>query len=177
MLKLAKVMKTGEHWKGTCEAFCDVDVSGLLEWVNDTLLIGKTAEHPGFEALMSRHCMPSDLNWNNMGEHVIPFTDKLMAEHFPGCRYIQPMLSCLMAGQAINRHADAQPVDWIVRVHVPITSDENAIYWTAGVEHNMKVGKAYLINTKEAHECWNHGTRHRVHYMFDVLGPYGYGVQ
>jgi len=122
--------------------------------------------------------MVTRLDWNgNFGERVQPLVDEIMGAHFPNCRTSLHMLSFLMAGQRINLHADQQALDWIVRVHVPITGDPKAIYCNPPVEHNMEVGKAYLINTKEPHECWNSGTVDRIHFMFDVLGPYGYGVQ
>ena len=127
---------------------------------------------------MSRHCMVTNLAWNdNFGERVQPLVDDIMQRHFPECRTSLFMLSFLMAGQTINLHQDQQALDWIVRVHVPITTNDKAIYCNPPVEHTMQVGKAYLINTKEAHECWNFGDTHRIHFMFDVLGPYGYGVQ
>ena len=99
-----------------------------------------------------------------------------MADHFPGCRVLQNLISPLMVGQTIAIHADQQPPDWIVRIHVPITTNPEAVYCNPPVEHRMEVGKAYLINTKAPHECWNRGDKDRIHFMWDVLGPVGYGV-
>jgi len=172
-------MASNSYWKGTCEPFCDVDVSSLAEWLERTLLNPetRTASHPSFEDCINRHQMVTNLTWDgDFGERTQPLVDEIMAGHFPGCRTLQHMLSFLMIGQHINLHADQQALDWIVRVHVPITTNEHAVYCNPPVEHRMQVGKAYLINTKEPHECWNHGQTHRIHFMFDVLGPYGYGV-
>lgn len=156
-----------------------MDVSDLAEWLDHTLLNEqtRTATHPDYDQCISRHNMVTNLEWNGgFGAKVQPLVDQIMAAHFPGCRTSLHMLSFLMAGQTINLHADQQALDWIVRVHVPITASEDSVYCNPPVEHRMQVGKAYLINTKEPHECWNRGEQHRIHFMFDVLGPYGYGV-
>lgn len=172
-------MASRSYWKGTCEPFCDVDVAPVTAWIERTLLDPetRTATAPCYEDFVSRHIMVSRLDWNDGEEHLRPLMDKVMADHFPGCRILQHLISPLMVGQTIAIHADQQPPDWIVRVHVPITTNPEAIYCNPPVEHNMEVGKAYLINTKEPHQCWNNGKTDRIHFMWDVLGPIGYGVQ
>jgi aspartyl/asparaginyl beta-hydroxylase len=78
------------------------------------------------------------------------------------------MLSVVMPNHVIDPHVDAQPLEWITRVHVPLVTNEQAVTITNNKRYHLEVGKAYLVNTRIEHAVRNDGTTPRIHFMFDV---------
>lgn len=112
--------------------------------------------------------MVTDLDWYSFSR----ITDSLV-------RYATPdalshlaernrMLSVVMPDAVIEPHTDQLTDDWITRIHVPLTSNPDAMFISGDIVHRLAVGMAYEINTRERHAVWNAGQTPRVHLMFDL---------
>jgi aspartyl/asparaginyl beta-hydroxylase (cupin superfamily) len=111
--------------------------------------------------------MPSGPDWRGFGKQYEPIVSVLMG-HFPGCHSYQHMLSVVMPGHDIPPHVDPQDPRWLVRVHVPLTTNEQSQFIVDGKHHHMDLGFAYLVNTLAEHAVVNNGATPRIHFMFDV---------
>jgi hypothetical protein len=114
--------------------------------------------------------MVNDLDWHGFGAVTDPMVAALM-RYFPGCVADTRMLSVVMPGHAIEPHCDAQPTQWLCRVHVPLTSNPQSAFVVGGQAHHLAVGWAYRVNTEAEHSVRNDGDAPRIHFMFDVKGP------
>jgi hypothetical protein len=55
------------------------------------------------------------------------------------------------------------------RVHVPLLSNDRAVFTTEGQDHTMRVGWAYLIDPTKEHSAFNGGKTDRVHLLFNAV--------
>lgn len=112
--------------------------------------------------------MMSNRTWFNMGETTDPLVNDILSTHYPGCIAQQAMLSVVMPGDHIPPHKDDQCPEWVERIHVPLTTNDQASFVCDDGPHFMQVGKAYRVNTEARHAVYNNGKTPRVHFMFDV---------
>jgi aspartyl/asparaginyl beta-hydroxylase (cupin superfamily) len=112
--------------------------------------------------------MVSDPGWYGMGEVTEGVVSKLLP-FFPGCRDRQRMLSVVMQGHEIESHVDLQPVEWVTRLHLPLVTNDDAVFVSDGVECHMMVGSVYKVDTTKPHAIINRGKTPRIHFMFDVV--------
>ena len=113
-----------------------------------------------------RPMMVTDLEWHGFGEMAAPVIKEL---GFEGQAY-QLMLSVVMPGHSIDAHIDEQAPYWHTRIHVPLLSNDRALFISEGKPIVMTPGLAYRVNTRALHAIENGGTTPRVHFMFDVRG-------
>ena len=57
---------------------------------------------------------------------------------------------------------------WNTRVHVPLLTNDEALFIVNGIPYNLKVGGAYKVNTLAEHAVKNNGPTPRIHLMFDI---------
>lgn len=111
--------------------------------------------------------MMSDGMWHGFGVALDPIVDDLMS-YYPGHRTQQRQMNVVMPGTSIPPHVDVQDPWWVVRIHVPLTTNEQTSFVCDDGPHFMQVGKAYRVNTEARHAVYNYGATPRVHFMFDV---------
>ncbi len=154
---------------GTVEEIAVLDpakVVAVVEWITAIPFEdwGQQKPHgvyPLKPAMMSNH------TWHNFGETFDPIVNDLLVI-YPGCVAQQRMLSVVMPGDEIPPHVDHQCPEWLERVHVPLTTNEQASFVCDDGQHFMQVGKAYRVNTEARHSVYNHGLTPRIHFMMDV---------
>jgi|TARA_B110000908_G_C10096805_1_gene376696 hypothetical protein len=67
------------------------------------------------------------------------------------------------AGAKIDPHEDTEVGSSMYRIHIPIITNEDAMFYWGETGYNLKVGKAYLINTSITHNTHNKGSITRSH--------------
>jgi hypothetical protein len=67
------------------------------------------------------------------------------------------------AAARIDPHIDG--TTHLFRLHIPIVTNDNAMFYWGDTPYNFKVGKAYLINTGTTHSTNNKGTTERAHLL------------
>lgn len=102
-------------------------------------------------------------------ESYRPLALALIAEHFPGCHLGGIGLFRLEPGQIHPAHTDAQPPEWVTRVHIPLQTNPHAVATTDDGPLHMAVGKAYKFDTTAPHAVANGGKTARIHLVFEVM--------
>lgn len=75
----------------------------------------------------------------------------------------------LDAGSRIKPHSDPD-LDAALgqaRLHVPITSNPDVVFWLNGTRVVMQPGEAWYVRLSDTHSIDNHGTSARVHLVID----------
>ena len=78
---------------------------------------------------------------------------------FRACMYVSP------PGTHFLPHVDDPGV---FRIHIPILSNDNAVWVTSDGTTNMVPGNAYLLDASLLHETFNNGTTNRVHIELEM---------
>ncbi len=131
-----------------------VDVAALVEWISGLL-------PEAFAQL-------ADPAWGNAGVRCRPVAEALVEAHFPGCCVSGVGLFVLAPGQVHPAHRDAQPPEWVARVHVPLLTNPQAVAIVDTGTFRLRVGRAYAFDTRQTHAVRNDGATPRVHLVFDV---------
>lgn len=113
-------------------------------------------------------CPPYNISKSKTEEYrdtqlVFGFIEKIK-QKYPDARQIG--ISCHPPGTVINQHIDTTKY---LKIHIPIYTNENAYFVFEDKKVNLKVGRAYLINTTVPHGTSNEGDSDRVHLLFKVL--------
>jgi hypothetical protein len=159
-----------------------LDVSGLIDWITAIDFAEWPQQHRVDDQL--RPAMVTDLEWHGFGERTDAIVEMLQQrfEEAPvPLRYntfhtsplvdteeFNRMLSVVMPHHSIGTHSDAQEPRWLRRIHVPLTTNEDALMLAGGQRFHLAVGSAYLIDTRVEHAISNDGETPRIHFMFDV---------
>jgi len=93
--------------------------------------------------------------------------DGLIAEHYPGKSQGFTLVSLVTPGQEIPEHVDGRE-NCKTRVHVPLVTDPECVFFTEGQEHHMPVGGVYVVDPTIPHGVIHRGTKRRIHLMFNV---------
>ena len=155
-----------ERFSGTVEPLCDVQVGAVVEWITAIPFADWPQQRPIDDGL--RPAMVKDLGWHGFGGIVWALIEDVMG-NFPMARSANAMLTVVMPGHRIPPHTDAQPHNWMTRIHVPLTTNAESKFIVGGESHHMEVGQAYLVNTEAEHSVENDGKTPRIHLMWDVI--------
>lgn len=147
---------------------CEVDVSALIEWVRKIPFEEWPQQHRVHPDRI-RPAMATKLPWYGFGRETDSLVAELMQRHFSGYASNNRMLSVVMPDEGIEPHSDNPSSDWRVRVHVPLVTNDKAIFFVEGAAFHMTAGRAYLVNVRQRHEIKNDGPTPRIHFMFDVV--------
>ena len=150
-------------WEGTVEKFADVDTKPLTDW----LLPIPFEEWPqqNLPGLELKPAMPNE-EWHGLrgiSDGLVNGLRPLLGTP----RVKDRMLSVVMPGHDILPHRDCFGDDWLCRVHVPLTTNDRAVFVIEDIMYKMKVGSAYKVNISKKHMVVNNGTTPRIHFMFD----------
>jgi hypothetical protein len=155
---------------GTVEEIAVLDpakVVAVVDWIT-AIPFEDWGQQKPHGALPLKPAMMSNRTWHNFGETFDPLVNDILSEHYPGCIAQQAMLSVVMPGDHIPPHKDDQCPEWVERIHVPLTTNEQTSFVCDDGPHFLQVGKAYRVNTEATHAVYNYGKTPRVHFMFDV---------
>ena len=110
-------------------------------------------------------------HWHGLQEVTQSLVDAEM-RHWLGCKDFNRMLSVVMPGRNIEPHRDdPQPLDWITRIHIPLTTNPEALFYFEGQPSCPEVGWSYLLDVTREHAIENKGSIPRIHFMFDITAP------
>ena len=104
-------------------------------------------------------------NWHGFQEVSQPLVQDVM-RHITGIPVLR-MLSVVMPGHSIEPHKDLQDPNWLTRVHIPLTTNDQSIFYIEGQPNHFEVGMAYLVDTRIEHAIENKGATPRIHLMID----------
>ncbi len=159
------------RFTGTCEHLSKLDpakLQGVIDWVTSFPLTDWPRQSNASEPF--KPAMPSNLEWQGFGAATQDLVDEVLTR-FPKGIPLQRMLGCIMPGQYIPPHVDHQCEQWLCRVHIPLTTNDQAVMVMNDGAHHMEVGNCYRINTEATHALRNDGETPRIHLMFDIRNP------
>lgn len=99
---------------------------------------------------------------------VDPIVEDLV--NIMGGKLIQRSITLLPAQEDIREHCDE--VNDLRRFHLPITTNEDVIFYCGDSQINMKVGQCWEFDYKKWHKVLNNGTTHRIHLLVDLSKDY-----
>jgi hypothetical protein len=106
--------------------------------------------------------------WYKWEELLTPIINRLMAL-YPNAVISKCIFPKLFAGGVINKHVDGgDDLTLVHRIHVPVVTNEDAIFTCDGETINMKEGCAYEVNNQRYHSVVNNGKTDRVHLLIDL---------
>lgn len=80
------------------------------------------------------------------------------------------MLARLAAGQVIDRHVDGAGSNLTThKIHVPLVTNDEALFETNGEVVHLSEGHAYEVNNVAPHAARNGGAEDRIHLIFEVF--------
>lgn len=83
---------------------------------------------------------------------------------------VRLMFAKLISGGKIPEHTDTgYSLLNCHRIHIPIVTNDDAIFFVGGEEKNMRVGEFWEINNGRKHSVDNRGSEDRVHLIIDWM--------
>lgn len=80
------------------------------------------------------------------------------------------MLAKMNPGTVIPEHIDGKTKGWIAhKIHIPLITNQDAIFSVAGISYQFEKGKAYEVNNGAMHGVKNEGATARIHLIFEYL--------
>lgn len=146
--------------------FAVLDIARAAQWLGGVEFADWPQQHRLADGAI-RPSMATDLAWKDFGENTETVALAVMQE-FAGCKAAWRALSVVMPGHSIPTHQDQQPDYWLCRVHVPLMTNDYALFIVNDLAYNMKLGQAYRVDTREHHSVVNAGPTPRVHLMIDI---------
>jgi Aspartyl/Asparaginyl beta-hydroxylase len=107
------------------------------------------------------------------------FVDTPLLEHCPGFRAVLAAFDCplrtvrlmrLTPGSVINEHTDVDLSfeDGMVRIHIPVTTNEDVAFHLNGSRVVLEAGTAWYLRLSDPHRVANRGSTDRVHLVVDA---------
>lgn len=83
-------------------------------------------------------------------------------------KVIRILITKLKANKDITAHVDNnQGLELCHRVHIPIITNENVLFYIDGEEKNMKQGEMWEIDNQKMHWVKNQSDEDRIHFIVD----------
>jgi hypothetical protein len=101
---------------------------------------------------------------------LLPYARLLITEVI-GTKPLRCLLARLSAGAVITPHIDLAPYfSKALRVHVPVTTSEQAWMYSSGLSYRMKPGEVWVLNNSDLHGVWNASAdQARIHVICDFV--------
>lgn len=154
------------RFEGYCEqVFSGVDIEPMKAWIDSIPFLEWPQQHALYGE--ARPAMINDRAWHGFGEIASNFIGENHFDFLRNRRWYNPMISAIMPGHFIPSHSDEQGLNWLFRIHVPLSTNPSCCFFMDKAYH-MKPGFVYKVNVKRKHAIINHGNTPRIHFMFDV---------
>ncbi|MGH1579276.1 aspartyl/asparaginyl beta-hydroxylase domain-containing protein [Planktotalea sp.] len=100
---------------------------------------------------------------------LLPVMNGITAQYgLKQCEYSKVMLARLSAGAVIDRHVDGAGSNLVThKVHVPLQTNEGAVFYIGDSKRHLAVGRAYEVNNIAPHGVENTGDEDRIHLIFE----------
>lgn len=78
------------------------------------------------------------------------------------------MLARMRPGGVIHPHVDgAAAAGWPHKIHIPLTTNEQVVFYVEPNYHHLPVGQAFELNNSGVHSVKNGGETDRIHLIFE----------
>ena len=134
---------------------------------------GRVGVHQVTRSLFLRGYAPAQGNLpieSRPALQALPYVRELIEQVLPG----EPqrcLLALLPAGASVLPHIDrARYFSQTMRVHIPVTTNDQAWMVSRGLVYQMAAGEVWVLNNVAPHAVWNaHPTAARTHLICDFV--------
>ena len=108
--------------------------------------------------------------WKACRDTLLPIMEQVTASYgYSHPSYPKVMLARLEAGHSIDPHIDrAKSNRCTHKIHIPLETNEQAIFTSNSIHHHLLEGYAYEVNNTVEHAAENLGERDRIHFIFEL---------
>lgn len=93
-----------------------------------------------------------------------------LSEHYTVRDYVA-LAAKLGPGSKVSPHVDSgEFLESIHRVHIPVSTNEDAFYFVDNERVQMRVGSMYEIDNQRTHWAENNGNIDRIHVVINIYG-------
>ena len=109
--------------------------------------------------------------WDEWREVLEPVLEQATADYrYERGAIPRVMLARLSAGGMIAAHRDdSRSAKWPHKIHVPITTNPDVVFFVGGTFVKLEEGVAVELNNMDVHSVENRGTTDRVHLIFEYF--------
>ncbi len=147
------------------EHFVKQNYSGSWQAIGLRVQESSLNMHP----VMSIYSNPTEGNWVDSPylKQALYFQQVLSTFK---CPLMSVRLMCLTAGSEIKQHTDhlMSYEDGYIRLHIPIQTSEQVIFFLEKQEITMQEGECWYLNFNKPHAVTNEGKVDRVHMVIDA---------
>lgn len=183
-------MEINHHKTTSVRELCPIDITPLLFKL--PLLMKEWDNTNDFEINQNKKYSLNQVNhvnfrWSNKKENPVQYFDLPLWKEFKDVllpilkKAVEPlgyttgyfprvMLAKMEPGTVIPEHIDGRSKGWIAhKIHVPLITNPQAIFFVAGKAYQFEKGKAYEVNNGAMHGVKNEGATARIHLIFEYL--------
>lgn len=111
---------------------------------------------------------PDKFKYYSHFEQEVQELEKFLRDYYKTGKIVRCIITKLLAGRAIPRHADGVKSLWDAhRHHIPLVTNNAVLFEVNGEVKNMKAGEVWEINNSIPHSVSNDSSRDRIHIIVD----------
>ena len=114
--------------------------------------------------------------WDEWKDMLLPIMEQAAAKlGYKEYRFPRVMLARVPAGGDISGHYDGEASHYIHKIHVPLITNDKALFRVGQREMHLPAGQIFEVNNKRIHAVRNDGTTDRIHLIFECYNIDDYG--
>ena len=127
----------------------------------------------GYRNVFDFHDFPLWDEWKNL---LLPIMEQAATRlGYKDYRFPRIMFARLPAGGKISPHTDGRASHYIHKIHVPLITNPETIFYVGDEARNLPVGEIVEVNNKRNHAVYNRGAEDRIHFIFECYNMDDYG--
>ena len=134
----------------------------MFRFITDTDRVFDYSDHP--------------VLWDEWKALLLPIMEQAAkALGYADCRFPRVMFARVPAGGDISGHYDGEASHYIHKIHVPLLTNEQALFRVGRKEMHLPAGEIFEVNNKRVHSVTNGGSTDRIHLIFECYNTEDYG--
>ena len=134
----------------------------MFRFITDTDRVFDFSDHP--------------VLWDEWKDALLPIMQQAAAElGYRDYRFPRVMFARVPAGGDISGHYDGEASHYIHKIHVPLITNDKALFRVGRKEMHLPAGEIFEVNNKRVHAVKNGGTTDRIHLIFECYNTDDYG--
>ena len=134
----------------------------MFRFITDTDRVFDYSDHPAL--------------WDEWKDVLLPVMEQAAKRlGYADYRFPRVMFARVPAGGDISGHYDGEASHYIHKIHVPLITNDKALFRVGRKERHLPAGEIVEVNNKRIHGVTNGGTTDRIHLIFECYNADDYG--
>ena len=104
------------------------------------------------------------------GDEITQQINKKLYNFYGDGKIVRMILTKLKPNSKIEPHIDyGKSLKICHRIHIPLATNQNVIFWINGEEKNLKENEMWEIDNSKKHAVYNNSNLNRIHLIVDFL--------